>query len=73
MSIDFGVFGQYGELVFAVVGVFAAIAALLPAPSAQSGRWYRALYRVSNWLAINIAHARNASDPAATEAAEQGK
>ena len=57
-------FGTYAELVFAVMGVCAAVAALLPAPSEGSGTLYRVLYRVLNMLAVNVGRAKNADDAA---------
>ena len=57
--------GQYAELVLALIGVCAAVAALLPAPSEQSGKWYRWLYRIINLIAVNAGHAKNASAPKA--------
>ena len=58
-----GSFGEYGELLLAIVGVCAAIAALLPAPKAESGKFYRAVYTALNFLAVNFGHARNATAP----------
>lgn len=59
-------FGEYAQLVLAIVGVCAAVAAMLPAPKENSGKVYRAVYRVLNWLGANVRHAKNAS-------AESGK
>ena len=58
------VFGSYAGLVLSVMGVCAAVSALLPAPSDASGTWYRTLYRVLNFLAVNVGRARNADDAA---------
>lgn len=55
-------FGQYSELVLALIGVCAAVAALIPAPGEQSGKAYQIFYRILNTLAANVRHARNASD-----------
>ena len=55
-------FGDYAELAFAVIGVCAAVSALLPAPGADSGIIYRAVYGVLNFLAVNFGHARNAGN-----------
>ncbi len=54
-------FGDYGQLVLAIVGVFAALAALLPVPVEGGSTVYRALYTVVNWLALNVGNAKNAS------------
>ena len=59
----YGMFGQYAELALAIVGVCAAIAALLPAPKDGDGKWYQWLYKVMNLLAANVKHARNATAP----------
>ena len=58
-----GQMGNYGELVLAIVGLCAAVAALLPAPKDTDGKWYRGLYKVLNLLAVNFGHARNATAP----------
>lgn len=60
------IFGEYAQLVLAVVGMCAAAAAMLPAPKENSGKVYRTVYRVLNWLGANVRHAKNAS-------AESGK
>lgn len=54
-------FGDYGSLVLAVVGVFAAVATLLPAPKEGSGKAYRIFYKAVNWLGANFGHAANAA------------
>ena len=55
-------FGDYGQLVLAIIGCFAALAALLPAPAEDGTKIYRAFYKVVNWLGVNVGHATNASD-----------
>ena len=62
MDTFIGQFGQYGELVLALIGVCAAVAALVPAPGEGSGKAYRIFYRVLNLIAANVRHARNAGD-----------
>ena len=58
------VFGSYAGLVLSVMGVCAAVAGVLPAAADASGTWYRTLYRVLNFLAVNVGRARNADDAA---------
>ena len=55
-------FGDYGQLVLAIIGVFAAVATLIPAPDENSGKVYRAFYKTVNWLGANFGHAKNADD-----------
>ena len=56
------VFGSYAGLVLSLMGVCAAVAALLPAPGEDAGTFYRVLYKVLNLLAVNVGKARNADD-----------
>lgn len=58
------VFGSYAGLVLSLMGVCAAVSALLPAPSESSSAWYRVLYRVLNFFAVNVGKAKNADDAA---------
>ena len=62
MDTFIGQFGQYSELVLALIGVCAAVAALIPAPGEKSGPAYRIFYRILNTIAVNVRHARNAGD-----------
>lgn len=41
----------------------AMLATIIPAPASDSSVYYRALYRVLQWCALNIGAAKNASDP----------
>lgn len=61
-------FGDYAPLVLSVMGVCAAVAALLPAPGEKTGKVYRAAYAALNLLAVNVGKARNADDAEALEA-----
>ena len=56
--------GSYAGLALSLMGVCAAVAALLPAPSEQSGTAYRVLYKLLNLLAVNVGRAKNADDAA---------
>ena len=55
-------FGSYAGLVLSIMGVCAAVAALLPAPAEDSNVVYKGVYRVLNWLAMNVGRAKNADD-----------
>ena len=57
-------FGSYAGLVLAIIGVCAAVSALLPAPTEDSNVVYRWGYKVLNWLAMNVGKAKNADDAA---------
>lgn len=57
-------FGSYAGLVLSIIGVCAAVAALLPAPTEDSNVVYRWVYKVLNWLAMNVGKAKNADDAA---------
>ena len=57
-------FGTYAGLVLSIMGVCAAVAALLPAPAEDSNVVYKGVYRVLNWLAMNVGKAKNADDAA---------
>ncbi len=62
-------FGTYAGLVLSVMGVCAAVSALLPAPSEGSSVFYRVLYKLFNVLAVNVGRAKNADDVAQDKAA----
>ena len=64
-------FGDYAPLALAVIGVCAAVAALLPTPGEKSGKIYRALYAALNLLAVNVGKAKNADDAAAEQTKKQ--
>jgi hypothetical protein len=53
--------------VTAGIAVCAAVATCLPAPKPASGKVYRTVYAVVNWVACNLGKAKNAQDaPKAT-------
>lgn len=57
-------FGSYAGLVLSLMGVCAAVCALLPAPAEDSNTVYKVVYKVLNWIAMNIGKAENADDAA---------
>ena len=46
-----------------IVAICAAIATVLPAPKESSNVVYRAVYRVIQWVALNLGKAKNSEDP----------
>lgn len=52
--------GQYAELVFALIGVCAAVATLLPVPVEGGNIVYKVFYKVFSVLAANFGRAKNA-------------
>lgn len=56
------ILGSWAGVFFAVVGVVAAIATMLPAPVSTSGTTYRIVYNMLNWLAMNFGKAKNADE-----------
>ena len=66
------VFGSYAGLVLSLMGVCAAVAALLPAPGEDSGAVYRVIYKVLNFCAVNVGRARNADDVQQAAAGQGG-
>ena len=48
----------------AAMGLCAAVCALLPAPAEDSNVVYRVVYKILNWIAMNIGKAENADDAA---------
>ena len=57
-------FGSYAGLVLSLMGVCAAVCALFPAPAEDSNVVYRVVYKILNWIAMNIGKAENADDAA---------
>jgi len=51
--------GPYLPYITTAVTVAAAVATVLPAPSATSPAWYRGAYSVVNWVALNLGRAKN--------------
>lgn len=57
-----------------IVTACAAVAVALPAPKEKSGVAYRTVYRIIQWVALNLGKAKNAQDPAARNpASDNGK
>jgi hypothetical protein len=53
----------------AAIAVAAALATVLPPPTAKSGA-YPVLYSFVNWVALNFGHATNAADAPTTSSGE---
>lgn len=49
---------QYAAYVFAVGGIAAAVATVLPKPVATTGA-YPAVYKIVNFVGLNFGHAKN--------------
>ncbi len=47
----------------AFVTCCAAISVALPPPGESSGKAYKTIYRVVQWIALNFGRAKNAGDP----------
>ncbi len=61
-------FGSYAGLVLSLMGVCAAVCALLPAPAEDSNAVYRVVYKILNWIGCNVKKAANADDTAQKKA-----
>lgn len=55
------VFGSWAGIVLAVIGLFSAVAVILPPPTEKSGAVYRLTHKVLSWLACNVGQAKNAT------------
>ena len=62
------IFGSYAGLVLSLMGVCAAVCALLPAPTENSNVVYRVVYKILNWIGCNVKKAANADDTAQKKA-----
>ena len=62
------IFGSYAGLVLSLMGVCAAVCALLPAPAEDSNVVYRGVYKILNWIGCNVKKAANADDTAQKKA-----
>ena len=60
--------GSYAGLVLSLMGVCAAVCALLPAPAEDSNAVYRVVYKILNWIGCNVKKAANADDTAQKKA-----
>ena len=58
------IFGSWAGVVLSAMGLCAAVCALLPAPAEDSNVVYRVVYKILNWIAMNIGKAENADDAA---------
>ena len=58
------IFGSWAGVVLSAMGLCAAVCALLPAPAEDSNTVYKVVYKVLNWIAMNIGKAENADDTA---------
>jgi hypothetical protein len=56
--------GPFLPWIAGIVAVASALAPLLPAPA--GGGAYATVYRVVNFVALNLGHAKNATAPVAT-------
>lgn len=55
-----GEYSAYGELLLSVLGLFAALATVVPHPKRNSCRAYKIFYVIITWLACNFGKAKNA-------------
>lgn len=60
-------FGEYGELALSVLGLFAAIATLVPAPREDSSKLYKFFYVLLSAFACNFGRAKNMPRPPKTK------
>lgn len=51
--------GAYAVLILSIVGVFSAVATLLPAPKEEGSKVYKVVYAVFSWIACNFGKAKN--------------
>ena len=68
-------FGEYwGFIVLTIICTVSAIAAAFcPAPTEESSWFYKAIYKVINFFAVNVGKAKNADDVKAQESASVTK
>lgn len=64
-------FGEYWGVVYVslICTICAIAAAFCPAPTEESSWFYKAVYKVINFFAVNMGKAKNADDAKAEEAA----
>lgn len=60
--------GVFALVVAALGGLCALASAFMPAPGEQSGKVYKAVYAVINWIGCNFGKAKNADDAAKKKA-----
>lgn len=60
--------GTWALVIAALGGLCALAAAFMPVPGEQSGKVYKAVYAVVNWIGCNFGKATNADDAAKKKA-----
>jgi hypothetical protein len=56
--------GTWALVIAALGGLCALASAFMPVPGEQSGKVYKAVYAVVNWIGCNFGKAKNADDAA---------
>ena len=60
--------GSWALVIAALGGLCALASAFMPVPGEQSGKVYKAVYTVVNWIGCNFGKATNADDAAKKKA-----
>lgn len=60
--------GTWALVIAALGGLCALASAFMPVPGEQSGKVYKAVYAVVNWIGCNFGKAKNADDTAKKKA-----
>ncbi len=53
---------HWASLILSTIGVFSALATIIPAPKDDASKVYRGVYSVISWIACNFGKARNAGN-----------